>query len=147
MNIQPNVESALRETVSRYLADYVPFTSVDIVNDVRSEGYFLRHGDAAEWLRRNVIQLSYEQGALYNQTLIEVNSERDGLTRAYLYHHMNDNPDSYQNRGTAPSVSPFTAALAAVGVQAYQSRNNTPVSTGGAHHSNFQKRDRYGRFV
>ncbi len=143
--LHPNAENVARNIVADFLSNRIPFTSVDITSDIRDQGLFAKHRDVAEWLRRNVIQLSYEMSALYNQTLIEVNSQRDGLTRAYLYHHMDFNPDDYRNRGEQP-VSVGLTLSAVQQPSSYHSNNSTPAAAGGLHHSNYQKRDAGGRF-
>lgn len=78
------------------------FTSLDIANQAKEEGYVVRNIWVAEWLRSNVIRIAHEVGALYNQSLIRVDSKAAGITLAYLYHHWQTNPDTYLDRDQNP---------------------------------------------
>ena len=109
INISP-VTTDLSEDAIAYLTDLVedcmtsgePFTSLDIANAAKEAGHFARNRWVAAWLRSNVIEIAHQMTALYNQTLIEVRSATDGLTLAYLYHHMDFDPDDYRARSQDP---------------------------------------------
>jgi len=92
----------IENLVSSNLYSETPFTSLDIANAAKDEGYWARNNEVAKWLRSNVISIAYEQGSLFNQTLIRVDSKVAGPTLAYLYHHMNTDPDSYLDRDQNP---------------------------------------------
>ena len=142
--LHDNVQAAVRDIVVNKLLNRISFTSVDITQEARSQGLFARNRDVAEWLRRNLSQLSYEYSALYNSTLIEVNSERDGLTRAYLYHHMDISPATYLNRGdTSAGAKTVLHTIAAI---TGQTPNPSRSMSNGQHWSNRQRRDAFGRF-
>lgn len=81
------------------------FTSLDIANQTKAAGYFVRNRWISEWLRSNVSRLAYERGALFNSSLITVDSKADNITLAYLYHHFQTDPDSYLDRDQNP-ISP-----------------------------------------
>ncbi len=100
----------LKENAVAFITDLVedlmtagePFTSLDIANEAKKAGHFARNRWVAQWMRSNVIEISHQLSALYNQTLIEVDSAIDGPTWAYLYHHMHFDPADYQDRDQQP---------------------------------------------
>lgn len=96
------IEDRVTDMVLSYMRCGDSFTSVDIANRLKDEGEYVRNYLVAEWLRSNAIPTAYKYGHLYNQTLIRVNSKVDGMTLAYLYHHMNVDPDDYLDRDQNP---------------------------------------------
>jgi len=92
----------IESLVSDNLYREIPFTSLDIANAAKDEGYWARNNEVGKWLRSNVIRIAYDQGCLYNQTLIRVDAKGVGPTLAYLYHHMNTDPDTYLDRDQNP---------------------------------------------
>lgn len=142
--------------VTRKMATNMPFTSLDIANPAKEAGYFARNREVAAWLRSNVIKIAYEHGLLYNQTLITVDSKEVGATLAYLYHHMNTDPDSYFDRDQNPKPYHRTASKTMDGIRSSDEDEDddtttvqvTVVSSGSA--SDFwksQPRDDKGRWV
>lgn len=123
------------------------FTSLDIANAAKTAGYYARNRMVADWLRSNAIRITHSVGALYNQTLIKVQSKADGATLAYLYHDMNTDPDSYLDRDQNPKsyVNPPVVTTIVSNPASYPGYG--PVNTNGKHHSNFQRRDANGRFI
>jgi len=109
INITP-LTTELNEDAVAFLTDLVedlmtggqPFTSLDIANEAKKAGHFARNRWVAAWLRSNVIEIAHQLAALYNQTLIEVDSSIAGTTLAYLYHHMHFDPDDYTARDQDP---------------------------------------------
>ncbi len=89
-----------------YFRQEKPFTSLDIANQTKKAGFFARNRWVAEWLRHNAIAIAHDMAALYNSTLIKVDSKADGITLAYLYHHMNDDPNNYLDRDQNPVSAP-----------------------------------------
>lgn len=85
-----------------HMLDRKSFTSVDIANQLKEEGFYARNRMVAEWLRSNAIRVAHDYGLLYNQTLIRVSSKADGMTLAYLYHEHNVDADDYLNRDQNP---------------------------------------------
>ena len=78
------------------------FTSLDITNWAKADGFRVRNYQVADWLRRNVIVEAHSMGYQYNQSLITVDSKADGITLAYLYHHYQVDADDYLDRDQNP---------------------------------------------
>ena len=110
--LDPNAIIFLTDLVEDLMNAGEPFTSLDIANEAKKAGHFARNRWVAQWLRSNAIEISHQLAALYNQTLIEVESTIDGPTWAYLYHHMHFDPADYQDRDQEPlqTVGPRAAA-------------------------------------
>lgn len=100
--LSEDTQEFIEELVTDYMSRGRSFTSLDIANQTKEAGYFARNRMVADWLRHNAIVIAHSYGYLYNQTLIEVESKVDGHTLAYLYHHMNVDPDSYLDRDQNP---------------------------------------------
>ena len=140
----------LERLVLRYMDAERSFTSVDIANQAKAAGHFARNRMVAEWLRCNAIKLAHAYSHLYNQTLIEVDSKADGHTLAYLYHHMHVDPDTYLDRDQNPKSYQQPdggTVLHVIAAVTGQTPNPSTTTTGGKHHSNYQRRDAFGRFV
>jgi len=168
MALDQNSIDFLTELVENYYRAGNSFTSLDIANQAKQNGLYVRNRWVAEWLRSNAIRIAYGMGALFNQSLIEVESKTDGHTLAYLYHHYQVDPDSYLDRDQNPkpvstmrnasSVSTPNSAAHDAAVKSGIVQNPTPPSpTVTKQHSivtgNKQspqasaiQRDRYGRF-
>lgn len=103
----------LTDLVEDLMTDGAPFTSVDIANEAKKAGHFARNRWVAAWLRSNVIEIAHQLSALYNQTLIEVDSAIDGPVLAYLYHHKDFDTDDYSARAQDPlqTVGPRAAPV------------------------------------
>jgi len=114
----------LEELVICFMHDRKSFTSLDITNHAKDAGYWVRNNWVAEWLRSNVIAIAHDHVYLYNQTLIDVDSKLEGMTLAYLYHHMNRDPDEYLDRDQNPqSIVPRTRTR-----RVYVGNTNAPQS-------------------
>lgn len=152
MSLDTNAIDFIESLVLRYMSSSQSFTSVDIANRAKEEGYYARNRWVAEWLRSNAIPLAHEFGHLYNQTLIRVQSKADGSTLAYLYHHMHANPDDYLDRDQNPKSyqAPGQKNAGYHPIPVPPKGGHFPGSrstTGGQHHSNQQWRDSRGRFI
>ena len=124
--LDSDTQQYLETLVLEYMSRSKPFTSLDIANQAKDAGYFARNHMVADWLRHNAIALSYSYSHLYNQTLIRVNSKEAGITLAYLYHHMNDNPDNYLDRDQNPKPYVPTQYDQLAGIRAAMTRSTTP---------------------
>ena len=62
------------------------FTSVDIANDIKLSGTWIRNHVVASYLRQNVQAVASGLMLVYEQTLIPVTLENGDTTEAYLYH-------------------------------------------------------------
>jgi len=121
----------LSDLVSSYMDTGMSFTSLDITNIAKDEGCWVRNHWVAEWLRSNAINIAYAHGYLYNQTLIQVDSKRDGITLAYLYHHMDIDTDTYLDRDQNPKSMRRGPASASFGNQ--QTGGGFTTQDGGQH--------------
>lgn len=171
-DLSDNAIAYLTDIVEEYMTSGEPFTSLDIANAAKDAGHFARNQWVAAWLRSNAIEISHQLTAMYNQTLIEVNSSAVGMTYAYLYHHMDFDPDDYAARSQVPlqtvghrsqpvkvPVGRAAAAAAAIiqGTQTVGQQHQSVVDrqTGGVTTTHNQstpqrravQRDAYGRFT
>lgn len=106
----------IENLVSSKLYNETAFTSLDIANAAKDEGHWARNNEVGKWLRSNVIRIAYSQGCLFNQTLIRVDAKGVGPTLAYLYHHMNDDPDNYLDRDQNPKSCHRPGTVTQLGV-------------------------------
>jgi hypothetical protein len=146
-----NITDFLRYRVLNRMAAGTSFTSLDITNRAKQAGYRVHNRYVAEWLRENVIVLAHGLKYLYNQSLIKVDSKKDGFTLAYLYHHYQEDPDEYMDRDQNPQswnaipTSPRTVGpLPTVGFNNPMKPLTTPPTM--SNHWKTQKRDAAGRF-
>ncbi len=100
--LEPATIAFLTDLVEDYMTTGRAFTSLDIANAAKEAGHFARNRWVAAWLRTNAIEIAHDLTALYNQTLIEVHSSTAGYVLAYLYHHMDFDPDDYSARSQDP---------------------------------------------
>lgn len=146
----------MKGLVERFMQRRQAFTSLDVANLTKKEGYFARNRMVAEWLRTNAIQMSHEGGYMYNQSLIRVQSKADGETYAYCYHHMDTDPDTYLDRDQNPKPytqqnQPAPTRDTRVGqtfgyAPGYVPPNGGAMRNAAPHHSVNQRRDSKGRF-
>ena len=101
-NLPQDVQDFLEQTVRDYMRQAGMFTSLDITNLAKDEGYRVRNHQVAEWLRCNAINIAANNSYMYNQSLITVDSHAVGVTKAYLYHHYMDDTDEYLDRDQNP---------------------------------------------
>ena len=158
MSLTQEALAHIEQLVEDYMRMGRPFTSLDIANTAKRNGFFARNRWVAEWLRSHAIQVAHDMGALYNQVLIEVDSKAEGQTLAYLYIHMNDDPDIYLDRDQNPISAPPQHRASPNDWQVRSSRPSGPGYTqstpttpgsfttqgGGTHASG---RDSHGRFA
>ena len=89
-----DLKDEVLEAVSNFISDEDSFTSLDISNYIKTKKIGVRHREVAEIVR----QLYCDQGMCnYTRTLIDVNVINAGKQQAYLYHHPNVFPSSYDN--------------------------------------------------
>lgn len=165
--LHQNAIDFIEDLVADKMNSNEAFTSLDIANEAKSNGFYARNRMVANWLRSNAIRISHENGHLYNQTLIRVDSKKDGMTLAYLYHDMNTPADSYldrdqnplpwRNRAT-PASAPIQQQVSSGFLPSFPSPKTTqpfaplvnkfmtPKAQRGSHHCHTQKRDSKGRF-
>ena len=80
----------------------IMFTSLDITNQAKKSGLRIRNYQVADWMRRNVIAIAHDQGSMYNQQLITVDSKAAGMTLAYLYLPNWESSSNYLDRDQNP---------------------------------------------
>ena len=111
------IDDFLTNLVVDYCVKKRSFTSLDIANIAKGAGHRIRNYQVAEWLRENVLPISHAHAALFNCTLITVDSKADGMTMAYVYHHYKVSADEYLDRDQNP--------------KSFTGTNNTFVSSNG----------------
>lgn len=71
-------------TIRRYVNEGKMFTSVDIANDVKRLGLWVRNRSVSQFLQKEALQIADDQGKEYKSELINVQAE--GTTvQAYVY--------------------------------------------------------------
>lgn len=97
-----NEDYRIENLIITWMVAGKPFTSLDVTNELKQQGMQIRNRVVARYLRDNFLMLSSGRGLPYNATLINVDSKADGMTMAYLYHHMDTPADSYMDRDQNP---------------------------------------------
>ncbi len=87
----------LRSFVVGLVRSGKPFTSVEVANNIKMGGTWIRNRDVARFLRTSVLEIANELGLQVNASLIGVNNEHDA-TKTYLYHPDDFNSDEYNAR-------------------------------------------------
>ena len=91
-------ERIIKAAANKFLRGRKMFTSVDIANDVKLEGTWIRNHVVAGYLRQNVLSIASELMLMYNQTLISVTLANGDTTDTYLYHPVGTNSSDYTDR-------------------------------------------------
>ena len=89
------INTVMREFMDRNAL----FTSVDIANEVKRRGTWIRNRDVADYLRNHVLRVV---GGDYIQTLIEVKLATGDKVPAYVYHP--EGTDALEYRDIAQSA-------------------------------------------
>jgi len=79
------VERIVRATTKIKIRNHESFTSVDIANEVKSHGIWVRNRDVAERLNQCVDRWAKEEGEEYTQEIITVDVGGFGMRRAKAY--------------------------------------------------------------
>lgn len=92
------MQTKIRDIVETFCNDLISFTSLDISNAVKQEGFpEARHRDIAP-----VVRQLFADGEIpsfgYTRTLIDVELLNGLKTKTNLYHHVSISPDSYMDR-------------------------------------------------
>jgi len=97
------------ETIKGYCKDMVSFTSLDISNKVKADGFTVRHREIAEFVRE-----AFADGEMdacgYDRDLISVTIPGGKSAQAYLYHHSTVSADSYIDRAQTAAKPPVQVA-------------------------------------
>lgn len=108
-------DDKIEAVVTEYIHAGRMFTSVDVSDEVKKRGTFVRNRDVASWLRSNVTN--------YSRSTINVVRAEDGVSvNATLYHPYGDDPMQYHTTSqkpitptdfasTHPSAIPTTQAV------------------------------------
>lgn len=91
-------ERIIRTVVVEALHRKMMFTSVDIANDIKLSGNWIRNHVVASYLRTNVLSICWDLGISYTTTLIPVTLENGDVTQAYLYHPFDTDASEYTDR-------------------------------------------------
>lgn len=93
-----NLDDKVKDVVESFCNDLESFTSLDVSNCVKQEGFSAtRHRDIAQ-----VVRYLYVDGAMhqhgYTRSLIQVQISSGMMRDAYLYHHDTVSPNDYDRR-------------------------------------------------
>jgi len=108
-----DLKTKVLDVISDLCDDVVSFTSLDVSNRVKQEGFAdTRHRQIAP-----VVRQAYMDGELdffgYSRTLISVTLNNGQTTNAFLYHHQSVDPDSYDKLNQIAIIPVATPAPAA----------------------------------
>ncbi len=101
-------EKVIKAVVEEALHRKMMFTSVDIANDIKLSGKWIRNHEVASYLRQNVVSICWDLGVSYTTTLIPVTLENGDTTQAYLYHPVDTDADDYKDTNQR-ALDPITA--------------------------------------
>ena len=88
-------ERIIKAAANKFLRGRKMFTSVDIANDIKLSGTWIRNHVVAGYLRQNTLAIANGLMLMYEQTIIPVTLENGDITEAYLYHPVGTNSDDY----------------------------------------------------
>jgi DNA-binding CsgD family transcriptional regulator len=88
--------SIIENVVSEFIQKGQLFTSIDIANEVKTRGEWIRNTEVAGFLRKNVISLARQQNLDYEMVQVSV-STSTGSAQANVYFMSGDDPHSYTN--------------------------------------------------
>jgi len=107
------MKQKVQDIVTALMNDVTSFTSIDVSNLVKREGFSdVRHRSVAEEIRA-LYDDSFMDAANYERTAIDVTLANSTVKQAFLYHHCMTSPDVYDRRAqvalppsntTAPST-------------------------------------------
>lgn len=101
-----------KQVVENFCNNLESFTSLDVSNIVKKEGFeFLRHRDIAQAVRNLYIN-GHMDNFGYCRSLVDVTLKNGDIVHAYLYHHQTVSSDLYdkRNQDALPPVSPTKIA-------------------------------------
>jgi DNA-binding CsgD family transcriptional regulator len=86
----------ITDVVVEFIKQDKLFTSVDIANEIKTRGEWVRNSEVASFLRNKVISLAQQHGLDYEMVPISV-STPTGFAHANVYFMTGDDPYSYTN--------------------------------------------------
>jgi hypothetical protein len=90
-------ERVIKMKVEEFLQQGKMFTSVDIANEIKLSGTWIRNRDVAGYLRGNAMSLARMLMIVYRQTMIPVTLDDGTTTETYLYYPMGMDANDYTN--------------------------------------------------
>jgi hypothetical protein len=126
-------ERIIKMKVEEFLQQGKMFTSVDIANEIKLSGTWIRNRDVAGYLRGNAMSLARMLMMVYRQTLIPVTLDDGTVSETYLYHPIQTDASEYTTTNQR-ALDPLTAnhpRSASIHIQAAPPvvSNPTPVDT------------------
>lgn len=91
------IDRVVKATIKEKMRSGDAFTSVDVANEIKRRGSWIRNRTVAQICRENVINFSNEMGMTYEATLVTVDTG-SSMTQAYLYHDRDFDPTDYDSR-------------------------------------------------
>lgn len=90
-----DLKTKVLDVISDLCDDVVSFTSLDVSNRVKQEGFAdIRHRQIAPIVRQAYMDGEFDFFG-YSRTLVSVTLNNGQTTKAFLYHHQSVDPDSY----------------------------------------------------
>jgi hypothetical protein len=92
------MKQKVQDIVNAFMNDVTSFTSIDVSNLVKREGFpSTRHRQVAEEIR-SIYESDFMDTYSYERTLINVTLANGSSKQAFLYHHCTTDPDAYDKR-------------------------------------------------
>jgi hypothetical protein len=115
-----SLEQVVRKIIEDFCKDLDSFTSLDVSNAVKQDGFAdVRHREVAQLVREAHADGIMEDYS-YSRTLIDVDLANGGSAQAYLYHHQSANPQVYNKRSQVAippvAISPVATPTAPTAV-------------------------------
>lgn len=90
-------QTIIRTKLEEWFARGDMFTSVDIANDIKKDGHFIRNRNVASYLRESCLDDAAEAGYVYIYKYIRVTLENGQEAGAFLYMPYMADPSDYVN--------------------------------------------------
>jgi len=109
----------VNDIVTALMNDVTSFTSLDVSNLVKREGFSnVRHRNVAEEVR-NLYDSGDMDQCSYERTIIDVTLANGSVKQAFLYHHCMTDPDTYNRRSQVAIPPANVPAVATTGAPGY----------------------------
>jgi hypothetical protein len=91
------LDVTIKDTIKKFVEDEKMFTSVDISNDIKKRGIWVRNVEVTHWLKKN-----FSTNKLFDTFTKSQISVCQNLNLAFLYHPIWSNPNDYKDRDQKP---------------------------------------------
>jgi hypothetical protein len=92
------MKQKVTDIVTAFMNDVTSFTSVDVSNLVKREGFSTARHRAVAQIVRELYESGFMDTSSFERTLIDVTLASGAIKQAFLYHHCMTDPDSYDKR-------------------------------------------------